>query len=48
MALQSEFAKTAYETFVAESKKIPELYAGLAKQPYKPLEGLVAKITPTK
>jgi phasin family protein len=48
VALQSEFAKTAYETFVAESKKISELYADLAKQAYKPLEGLVAKITTAK
>ena len=48
MALQSDFAKTAYETFVAESKKISELYADLAKQAYKPLEGLVAKMTPAK
>jgi phasin family protein len=47
MALQSEYAKTAYESFVAESKKIAELYADLAKQAYKPLEGLVAKMTPS-
>ena len=43
MALQSEYAKTAYEGFVAEAKKISGLYADLAKQAYKPLEGLVAK-----
>ena len=48
IALQSEFAKAAYETFVAESKKISGLYAELAKQAYKPLEGLVAKMTPAK
>jgi phasin family protein len=47
MALQSEYAKTAYEGFVAEAKKISELYAELAKQTYKPLEGLVAKMTPS-
>jgi phasin family protein len=47
MALQSEYAKTAYEAFVAESKKIAELYADLAKQTYKPLEGLVAQMTPS-
>jgi phasin family protein len=47
MALQSEYAKTAYESFVAETKKISELYAELAKQAYKPLEGFVAKMTPT-
>lgn len=44
--VQSEFAKTAYETFVAESQKIVELYSDLAKQAYKPFEGLVAKVAP--
>ena len=43
---QSEFAKTAYETFVADSQKIAGLYGDLAKQTFKPLEGLVAKFTP--
>ena len=42
-----EYAKTSYETFVAESQKIGELYTDLAKQAFKPYEGLVAKITPT-
>jgi len=44
--LQTEFAKTAYETFVAESQKIGELYSDLAKQAYKPFESLVSKLTP--
>ena len=43
---QSEFAKTAYETFVADSQKIAGLYGDLAKQAFKPLEGVVAKFTP--
>jgi phasin family protein len=43
---QSEYAKTAYETFVAESQKIAGLYTDLAKQTFKPLEGLAAKFTP--
>ena len=43
---QSEYAKTAYETFVAESQKIAGLYADLAKQSFKPLEGLAAKFAP--
>lgn len=46
LEVQTEFAKTAYETFVAESQKIAGLYADLAKQTYKPLEGIVAKLTP--
>ena len=41
--IQTEFAKQAYETFVTESQKIRELYSGLARQSFKPLESLVAK-----
>jgi hypothetical protein len=44
--VQTEFAKSAYETFVAESQKIGALYSDLAKQTYKPFEGLAAKLTP--
>ena len=43
--VQSEFARQAYETFVAESHKICGLYSELAKQIFKPLEGFVAKMT---
>jgi phasin family protein len=43
---QTEFAKSAYETFVAESQKIAGLYGDLAKQTFKPLEGIVAKYAP--
>jgi hypothetical protein len=43
---QTEFARSAYETFVAESQKIAGLYTDLAKQTYKPYEGLVAKFVP--
>jgi hypothetical protein len=43
---QGEFAKSAYETFVADSQKIAGLYGDLAKQAFKPLEGIVAKFTP--
>ena len=41
--LQSEYAKNAYETFVAETKRITELYSDLFKQTTKPFEDLVAK-----
>ena len=41
--LQTEYAKTAYEGFVAEATKIGELYADLAKEAYKPFENLMAK-----
>ncbi len=46
LEVQTEFAKSAYETFVAESQKIAGLYTDLAKQSYKPFEGMVAKFTP--
>ncbi len=41
--IQVEFAKQAYETFVAESQRICELYSELAKQIFKPFAGLLAK-----
>jgi hypothetical protein len=44
---QSEFAKSSYETFVADSQKIAGLYGDLAKQAFKPIEGLVARFTPS-
>ena len=44
--VQTEYAKSAYETFVAESQKIAGLYGDLAKQSYRPFEGLVAKFNP--
>jgi phasin family protein len=44
--VQTEYAKSAYEAFVAESQKIAGLYTDLAKQTFKPLEGFVAKLTP--
>jgi phasin family protein len=43
---QSEFAKTAYETLVADTQKIAGLYGDLAKQAYKPVESLIAKLNP--
>ena len=46
--VQSEYVKTAYEGFVAEATKLGELYTDLAKETYKPYEGLLAKVTPAK
>jgi hypothetical protein len=45
--IQTDFAKSALETFVAQSQKIGALYRDLAKQSYKPFGGLPAKTTPT-
>jgi hypothetical protein len=43
LEVQTDYAKTAYETFVAETTKIGELYKDLAKETYKPFESFVAK-----
>lgn len=41
--IQTDFAKQAYEGFVAQATKMGELYADLAKDAYKPFESVVAK-----
>jgi phasin family protein len=43
MELHSEYVKSAYQTFVAEAKKISELYTDLFKQTTKPLQDLIEK-----
>lgn len=43
--IQSAYAKTAYEGFVAQATKMGELYADLAKESYKPFENMVGKAT---
>ena len=47
LEVQTEFAKQAYDTFVAESQKMRELYGKLARQTFKPLQGFVIKSTTT-
>ena len=42
---QTDYAKSVYETFVAETTKIGELYKDLAKETYKPFEGFVGKMS---
>ena len=36
--IQSQYAKKAYDTYVAEMSKLGEMYVGLAKDAYKPVE----------
>ena len=43
LEIQTDYAKTAYEGFVAEATKISVLYAELFKDTCKPLEAVVAK-----
>jgi len=42
--IQSEYAKSAYEGFVAQTTKMGELYASLAKEAFKPVESVIAKV----
>jgi hypothetical protein len=44
--IQTEYAKTAYEGFVAQATKIGEMYADLAKESYKPFEAYMVKPVP--
>ena len=43
--IQTDYVKSAYEGFVAQSTKLGQLYANLAKDAFKPFEGLVATST---
>jgi len=36
--VQTDYAKSSYESFVAEATKLGELYADLAREAYKPFE----------
>jgi hypothetical protein len=45
--VQSDFAKTAYEGFVAQATKLGQIYADLAKLSYKPIESYATKVVPT-
>ena len=41
--LQTDYAKTAYEAFIAQATKVGDMYADIAKEAYKPFEAAVAK-----
>ena len=43
LEIQTAYAKTAYEGFVAQATKLGELYADLAKETYRPFENFVGK-----
>jgi hypothetical protein len=44
--IQTDYAKSSYEAFVAEATKLGELYADLAKETYKPFESYLSKTAP--
>ncbi|MBC8130235.1 MAG: phasin family protein [Rhizobiaceae bacterium] len=40
--VQNEYAKSAYQAWVAQATKMGELYADLAKEAYKPFETMMS------
>jgi hypothetical protein len=46
--VQSEYAKSAYEDYVACATRLGALYTDLAKEALKPYQGFVARATPVK
>jgi hypothetical protein len=42
--LNTEFAKSAYEAFVAQATKVSTMYADYAKEAMKPVEAAFAKV----
>jgi len=45
--IQTDFAKSTFETFMTESQKIGALYRDLAAESCKPFGGFLARTTPT-
>ena len=43
--IQTNFAKTSFESLVAQSTKVGELYTSLVKEALKPAEQILAKTT---
>lgn len=41
--LQSDYAKGAYEALVAQATKVGELYTNLAREAFRPMEGVFAQ-----
>jgi hypothetical protein len=41
--IHSEYAKKAYDTYIAELSKLSEMYAGLTRNAYKPVEQAAAQ-----
>ena len=41
--VQSEYAKAVYEDYTTQASKLGKLYTDLAKEAFKPYEGLAAK-----
>lgn len=48
LEVQADYAKQAYEGFVAQTSKLGQLYADLAQEAYKPFEAQWARATGPK
>ena len=44
--IQTRYTKKAYDTWVAEASKVSEIYVGMTRDAYKPVEQAVAKRSP--
>ena len=44
MEIQSDYIKTAYESLIAESNRVSELCADVAKEVFKPFEGYAGRM----
>ena len=44
IALQTDFAKSSYEGFVAQMTRMGELYSGFAKDAMRPVESAMSKV----
>ncbi len=48
LQLQSDYAKSAYEDFLAEATKLGELYTSMAKEVFKPIESAAKAYSPAE
>jgi hypothetical protein len=46
--VQADYAKAAFEGFVAQATKIGKLYSDVAMEAYKPFDGFFGKVAPSK
>jgi hypothetical protein len=44
VAVQTEYFRSAYEEYVGQATKVGEIFADMAKDAYKPYEGLFGKL----
>jgi hypothetical protein len=42
--VQSDYLRTAYEGYVSQATKVGEIFTAMAREAYKPYEGMLGKI----